>query len=126
LCSHVNRREPGSGVAEVSDHVDVVIVEPISSNIHGDICLVGIIGDDNLDGFTEHLAAEIVHGHSHRENCSWASDVRKETGHVRENTDLHDTVGDLGGGLGRVAGNARSPGNRRSQKRSFRDPHRDT
>ena len=48
LRSHVDRREPGSGVTEVSDHVDVLGIEPISRKIHGDIRLVGVVGGHDV------------------------------------------------------------------------------
>jgi len=126
LCGHVDRRQPRCGVAEIGDHVDVLSVEPVSSEIRGDVRLVCVVGGDNLDRLTQHLTTEIANGHSNRKDCSWPCDVRKKSGHVRKHADLYDIVGYLGGCIGRGAGKARYAGNRRSQERNFRDPHRGT
>ncbi len=54
-----------------------------------------MIGGDPLDRLALHLAAIVGHRHLHRGQRTLAGRVRIEAGHVGEDADLDDVVGDL-------------------------------
>ena len=95
LGGHRHHGERGAAVDEVHDRVDLVLVEPLARGVRGDVALVLVVRGDDLDGLAEHLPAEVRDRHLHGEDGPRPGEVGVEAGHVGEDADLHDAVGDL-------------------------------
>ena len=79
----------------VENGVDLVVVDPVACDVDANVRLVLVIARDHLDRLAFDLAAEIRHGHLYGGQRSLAGSVGIEAGHVGEDADLDDIVGDL-------------------------------
>ncbi|CAH1694286.1 hypothetical protein CHELA41_51160 [Hyphomicrobiales bacterium] len=55
-----------------------------------------MVGHHNLDRLAEHLAAEVLDRHADRGYGTRAGLVGKLTGHIRQNADTYDIIGNPG------------------------------
>ena len=107
LAGELLDRERDRRVAEAGDHVHLVHVVPVPARGGGDIRLVLMIGEDDLDRFAQYFAAEILDRHADRRDAARPSEVGIDARHVVEHRDLDRVIGNLG--LGR-AGEERQDG----------------
>jgi hypothetical protein len=76
-------------------HVDLLRVEPLAGLGCGQIRLVLVVGEDDLDGEAVDLAAEVLDGQLDRLDSAHAGQIGVQAVHVIEQADLDDAVGDL-------------------------------
>jgi hypothetical protein len=107
VLSEMTESETDGARRQVGKGVDLALVDPFAGDAHRDIRLVLVIGVDHLDWHAKNLAAEILDRHLGGEHRASAIVVRIWPGHVGDDPDLNDTVGNLGLGEGlRRGGNA--------------------
>ncbi len=80
--------ERGGGGGDVENHLDALVVEHVARNVGGKVGLVEMVGDDDLDLATQHLAAEILHRHFGRGLAAGTGDVGIEARHIENAAQL--------------------------------------
>jgi len=78
----------GGGCGDIEQHLHALVVKHIAREVGGDVGLVEVVGDDDLDLAAEHLAAKILHRHFRRGLAAGAGDIRVEPGHVEDAAEL--------------------------------------
>ncbi len=81
---HFRRSQRRGGASHIDDGLDTLVVEHLTGEIRGQIGLVEMVGDHDLDLAPENLAAEILNGHL---GCGLAArprNVGKQAGHVED------------------------------------------
>ena len=95
LAGQFLQREAGRGGAAARDHVDAAGFDPLAGLDHGNVGLVLVVRDNDLDGLAQHRAAEVIDRHAHRLDLGHAADIGVDARQVGNHADPHRTVGDL-------------------------------
>jgi hypothetical protein len=98
---HGQRR---AGVGAAYQHLQAVLVDPLTGLGRCDVGLVLVVGAQHFDRAVQDLAAEILHGPLEHFRAGGAVDVGVQAGHVGDDADL-DRAGVLReGGAGQAQG----------------------
>ena len=84
-----------SRIRQLGNRTHPVDVKPTSRDGRGHIRFVLMIADDDLDRFSEDLAARVLDGHARGIDRRLASEICIRPGLVVENSDPYDAAGAL-------------------------------
>ena len=94
----IDQRQRDGGIGDVEDRLDVLRIEPFAGDVEADVDLVLVVGDDDVDLFAEHRAAEILDRHFHRLHGARPGEVGIGAGLVVHDADGERIRGEGGGG----------------------------
>ncbi len=78
----------GGGRRHVVQHLDTLVVEHVARDAGGKVGLVEMIGRDDLDLASQHLAAKVLHRHLRGGLRARAGDIGIKPGHVENAAEL--------------------------------------
>src|SRR5690606_25295551 len=86
----------GGRVGAAYEHIEVLLVEPFACPCRGDVGLVLVVGDHELDLLTVDFATRVFNGHAHGFAAAGAIDIGIDAGHIGDHADADDIVGNAG------------------------------
>src|SRR5690606_9381496 len=97
LGSHTGHGQRGAGVGAADQHVDLLLIEPLAGARGGNVGLVLVVGNEELDLLAVDLAPHVLDGHPDGIATGLAVDVGVDARHVGDETNANHIIGNACG-----------------------------